>query len=231
MKVFRKICRLIILRIFELLRGDREEPIVTRDRVYTLFRLFTHPIDAFNDVKYENKASLFLANVMAILFFVEQVISETVTGYLFGIPQAGRRSVLVILCSTVGVLLLWCICSWAACTLFDGEGRFVEIWITTAYSLLPWLFFSPIITLLSNVSSQDEAVLLGAVRLIGIVWSLLLVFLGMMVCQQFTVTKTAALCVVSIAGIAALLFLVLLFFSISQQMVGFVKNIISELSM
>ena len=231
MRTFQKVCRSFAFRIFELFHGGRQAPVVRRDQIYTLFRLFTHPIDAFNDIKYENKASLFLANIMAFFFFIEQLISEVATGYLFGVPEAGQRSVLVILGATIGILLLWCICNWAACTLFDGEGRFVEIWIMTAYSLLPWLIFSPVITILSNVSSQDEAVLLSAIRLIGIIWTLLLVFLGMTVCQQFTVSKTAALCIVSIAGIVALLFLVLLFFSISQQMIGFVKNIILELSM
>ena len=87
----------------------------------------------------------------------------------------------------------------------------------------------PVETLLSNVISLDGSAVFSAVRLIGVGWTLLLVFLGMMVCQQFTVSKTVALTVVSLLGIAALLFLVLLFFSITQQMVGFVKDLITEL--
>lgn len=101
----------------------------------------------------------------------------------------------------------------------------------TAYALLPWVILSPIVTLISNVSSRDEAVMLGAIELIGTVWTLLLVFLGVLVCQQFTVTKTVALIVVSLLCIVALLFLALLFFSISQQMVNFVKNIFLELTL
>lgn len=204
---------------------------VRRDQWYTLFRLFTHPIDAFNDLKYENKASMLIANLLVALFFLEQVFAEVATGYLFGTAEADRRSIWVILASTIGLLLLWSICNWATCTLFDGEGSFKEIWIMTAYALLPWVILSPIVTLISNVSSRDEAVMLGAIELIGTVWTLLLVFLGVLVCQQFTVTKTVALIVVSLLCIVALLFLALLFFSISQQMVNFVKNIFLELTL
>ena len=204
---------------------------VRRDQWYALFRLFTHPIDAFNDIKYEREASLVIANLLAALFFFEQIFAEVATGYLFGASEADRRSIWVILASTIGLLLLWSICNWATCTLFDGEGNFKEIWIMTAYALLPWIVISPIVTVLSNISSQDEAVMIGAIKLIGISWTFLLVFLGVMVCQQFTVKKTIALIVVSILCIIALMFLVLLFFSISQQMVNFVKNIFLELTL
>lgn len=204
---------------------------IRRDQWYALFRLFTHPIDALNDIKYEGKASLTIANLLAALFFLEQLFAEVATGYLYGVQEADRRSVLMILVSTIGLLLLWSICNWATCTLFDGEGSFREIWIMTAYSLLPWVVISPIVTMLSNISSQDEALLIGTVRIIGIGWTLLLLFLGVMVCQQFTVTKTVVLIVVTVLAIAILLFLVLLFFSIGQQMVNFVKNIFLELTL
>ena len=32
------------------------------------FRMFAHPIETFNDLKYENKASMWIANIMAFLF-------------------------------------------------------------------------------------------------------------------------------------------------------------------
>lgn len=204
---------------------------VRSDQWRTLLRLLIHPIDAMNDLKYEHKASGAIAALLAVLFFLEQLVAESATGYLFGTPQAQRRSIWLIMASTLGLLLLWGVCSWAACTLFDGEGRFGEILLMTAYALLPWVLLSPVETLLSNVISLDGSAVFSAVRLIGVGWTLLLVFLGMMVCQQFTVSKTVALTVVSLLGIAALLFLVLLFFSITQQMVGFVKDLITELTL
>ena len=197
-----------------------------KEYVCHLFRLFTHPIDTFNDLKYEGKSSVTLANILIGIWFLETVISTGMTGYLFaGAPQ----SPVMALATTAGFALLWCICNWSACTLFDGEGTFKEIWIVTAYSLLPMLIFEPFVIIFSNIASTDEAVLVSTIHTLGLIWTLILEFLGMMVCHQFTVTKTLLLAIVSIAGIFVIAFIALIFFSISQQFVDFISSIWTEI--
>ena len=75
---------------------------IRRDQWYALFRLFTHPIDALNDIKYEGKASLAIADLLAALFFLEQLFAEVATGYLYGVQEADRRSVLISLSPPLG---------------------------------------------------------------------------------------------------------------------------------
>lgn len=57
----------------------------------------------------------------------------------------------------------------------------------------------------------------------------MLVFLGMMIIHQFSVKKTIMSVIFTLLCIAALLFLLLLLFSVIQQIVGFVSAIIQEL--
>jgi hypothetical protein len=133
------------------------------------------------------------------------------------------------LATTAGFLLLWCICNWSACTLFDGEGKFKEIWVTTAYALLPMLIFEPFVIIFSNIASTDEAILVSAIGTVGLIWTLILEFLGMVICQQFTVSKTILLAIVTLLGLLAVMFIVLIFFSISQQMIDFVNNLWTEI--
>ena len=51
------------------------------------FKLFFHPIDTFNDLKYEGKASMIIANFLAALFFVvkllQQINEEKFLKYLY----------------------------------------------------------------------------------------------------------------------------------------------------
>lgn len=197
-----------------------------KEYVYYLFRLFTHPIDTFNDLKYEGKSSMLIANILVALWFIESIISNGVTGYLF----AGETtSPLMVLATTAGFLLLWCVCNWSACTLFDGEGTFKEIWITTAYALLPMLIVEPFVMIFSNIASSDEALLISVISVIGLIWTLLLEFLGMMVCQQFSVSKTIFLILITIVFILCIAFIALIFFSISQQIVDFISNLWTEI--
>lgn len=113
--------------------------------------------------------------------------------------------------------------------MFDGEGSFREIWIMTCYSILPYVILQPMIVLFSNVLSIDETVLYSTLSTLAMAWFLLLAFLSMMVCQQFTVTKTIVLAIVTFLAILAVAFLALMLFSTSQQIIGFVKNIVLEL--
>ena len=228
MEYLKKIFKFFIYKCSQIKSGEAKLSI-SKDSVYTLFRLITHPLDAFNDIKYEGKASLALANIMVALFLFERLIGEACTAYLFGAPEAERMGFWMILATTVGLVLIWSICNWAVSTLFDGEGAFKEIWIMTAYSLLPYLFLYPISVALSYVASSDEAVMLSVLSVIAVGWTLILAFLGMIVCQQFTVSKTVILAVVTALAIFALLFLGLLFFSISQQIVSFIRNLSMEI--
>ena len=200
-----------------------------KEKIYTLFRLLTHPIDALNDVKYEKKGSLTIANIILFLFFLVHMFSSSKTGYLFLSSNEVKVNIISVFLTSVGAVALWNVCNWAVCTLFDGEGSFREIWIMTCYSILPYVILQPMIVLFSNVLSIDETVLYSTLSKLAMAWFLLLAFLSMMVCQQFTVTKSIVLAIVTFLAILAVAFLALMLFSTSQQIIGFVKNIVLEL--
>lgn len=200
-----------------------------KEKIYIFFRLLTHPIDALNDVKYEKKGSLTIANIILFLFFLVHMFSSSKTGYLFLSSNEVKVNIISVFLTSVGAVALWNVCNWAVCTLFDGEGSFREIWIMTCYSILPYVILQPMIVLFLNVLSIDETVLYSTLSTLAMAWFLLLAFLSMMVCQQFTVTKTIVLAIVTFLAILAVAFLALMLFSTSQQIIGFVKNIVLEL--
>ena len=162
-------------------------------------------------------------------FFLVHMFSSSKTGYLFLSSNEVKVNIISVFLTSVGAVALWNVCNWAVCTLFDGEGSFREIWIMTCYSILPYVILQPMIVLFSNVLSIDETVLYSTLSTLAMAWFLLLAFLSMMVCQQFTVTKTIVLAIVTFLAILAVAFLALMLFSTSQQIIGFVKNIVLEL--
>ena len=200
-----------------------------KEKIYIFFRILTHPIDALNYVNYEKKGSLTIANIILFLFFLVHMFSSSKTGYLFLSSNEVKVNIISVFLTSVGAVALWNVCNWAVCTLFDGEGSFREIWIMTCYSILPYVILQPMIVLFSNVLSIDETVLYSTLSTLAMAWFLLLAFLSMMVCQQFTVTKTIVLAIVTFLAILAVAFLALMLFSTSQQIIGFVKNIVLEL--
>ena len=63
---------------------------------------------------------------------------------------------MIVSAGMTGIFLLYVVCNWAMCTLFDGEGSMKNIFIVTAYSLIPYICGRLIGTLLSHILIRDE---------------------------------------------------------------------------
>lgn len=193
------------------------------------FRMLAHPIAVFGDLKYENKASVWIANTLVLLFCLVRMVGQTSTAYLFRSADYEETSALTIGLISLFTLIAWTMCNWATCTLFDGEGSMKDIWIATSYSLLPYIIFSALNIVLSYAFTASEATFYNFFSVLGLGWTLLLIFLGVLVAHQYTVTKNVLSILGTILIIACLIFLLLLFLSIFQQIYSFISNIISEL--
>ena len=229
MRNMRKLIRGIYIRFRQICWSDYRWSNLDKTKILLPFRLFAHPVESFNDIKYEKRGSLAIANMLLLLYFLEEIVNYFLAGYLFSNNEAQSFSVWPILLRTVVIVVLWCVMNWSMCTLLEGEGTFREIWLATCYSLTPLVLFSVPVNLISNVMTLSESMFYTAVSNGLTLWTLLLLFLGMMVVHQFTVTKTVGSIVLTVAMIVIFIFLVLLGFSISQQISAFVSTIATEL--
>lgn len=213
----------------EFRNPDREKKPFDRSLFMEPFHLLTHPIATYNDMKFEGRSSMLVANLLMVLFVIQQLLTQMCSGYLFNPALEEEFNALPILAGSIGLVAVWTVCNWAMCTLLDGEGKMREIWIAMCYALLPAILLGFVGILLSNVLTQDEAIIYSVTTSIGTGWSLLLAFFGMMVVHQYTVKKTILSTLFTVICIVILAFLVLLLFSILQQLFGFISNISQEL--
>ena len=127
-------------------------------------------------------------------------------------------------------LLLWVIANWCLTTLFEGEGSMKDIFISTCYSLTPLPILMIPAVLLSNFLTADEAGILSLLYGIAFVWVGLLLVLGTMITHDYTLGKNVLMCIATILGMAAIMFIAILFSTLMTQIVGFISNIAVELS-
>ena len=64
---------------------------------------------------------------------------------------------------------------------------------------------------------------------IGILWSLLLFFQGQRIVHNYGSGKTVGAVVLSVCGVAIILVILLLLFSLAQQVIYFVETVYSEM--
>lgn len=201
-----------------------------RGHIKGLFAILRHPIEGFEQLRYYANGSMAIATALYGLFFAAIVSERQFTGYLFNSARVEKLNILIMLAMSLGMLALWVIANMAVCTLTDGEGALSDIYVATAYALLPYVLAAPVYILLSNVLIQKEIAYLQVIQFVRIAWSFLLLMCGNLVAHQFTVKKTIGTALLTVCGMAIMLFLIFLTYSLVQQLLEFIKTIINEIT-
>ncbi len=193
------------------------------------FHVIFHPFDGFWDIKHEHRASVKGATFILVLTILSFIYNSIGQAYIIQ-PYPDDTSVLMMFASILLPVFLWVIANWCLTTLFDGEGSIRDIYIATCYSLFPLPAFFVITTLLSNIVTVEEASLLTLAMGVALFWVGFLLFFGMMVIHDYTLFKNVLTTLASIVGMAFIMFICVLFSSLLGKIVGFIYNIIIELS-
>ena len=193
------------------------------------FHLVFHPFDGFWDLKHEKRGSVRAASTIFALTIVTFFYNSIGKGYIFN-PK-GNYSTIFAAALSVGVpVILWALANWCLTTLFDGEGSFKDIYIATCYSLAPLPLFLVVSTILSNVLVSSEGKIVTLVTTIGFVWTVILIFFGMLVTHDYSISKNLVTILGTILAMAIIMFLVLLFGSLMMKMVSFVVSLVKEVA-
>jgi tetratricopeptide (TPR) repeat protein/sugar lactone lactonase YvrE len=189
------------------------------------FHLVFHPFDGFWDLRHERRGSVRAAStilVITIAAFFYQAIGQ---GYIFN-PRGDYSTVVLQVTAVLVPVVLWCVANWCLTTLFDGEGRFRDIYIATCYSLAPLPFFIILSTILSNIFS--DASIINLLVSFGYVWVGLLLFFGMLVTHNYTMPKNILMIICTIVAMVVIMFVAILFSTLLIKVASFAISIITE---
>ena len=170
--------------------------------------------------------SLTVANIIFAVFILFFMIRTQFSAYLF--KNDSENDVLVQTLGIVIPLMLWVIINWALSPFFDGKARFKDMYISMCYSLKPYLIASIILFPLTFFLVADEAFVYTILDSIVWIWMLGLMFFGMITVQDFSLSKGVLNTVFTIVGIALVVFLGLIVVNISQEMITYFTELISE---
>ncbi len=194
-----------------------------------VFYLIVHPFDGFWDIKHEKRGSVRAALLIDLTVIISYVYYSVGRAYIF-LPDKSSINVVYLVLTVALPLGLWCVGNWCLTTLFDGEGNFKDIFIASSYSLFPiTIFFIPL-TLATNIASLDENPLLSLLATIALVWMAMLVFFGMATTHGYSMGKNVLITVATFIAMMFIMFIIILFFNLIQQMTSFVTGIMTEIS-
>lgn len=195
------------------------------------FYLIFHPFNGYWDIKHEKCGSVKTASVFLTVFTLFYILSSRLTGIMFNDNDITRLNLFKDVIMVLSVFFLWCVANWCLTTVMDGEGSFKDIYIMTAYSLLPVILCSLPLIILSRFLSLREAAFYSLILIASQVWTGFLLIIGVLTTHQFTLSRTFFTILLTLLGMLIIVFIALLFFNLIQQMAGFIVNIFNEVSL
>ncbi len=199
-----------------------------KEELLYVFHVMFHPFDGFWDLKHEKRGSVRAGIVFIVITILAYFYKAIGQGYMIN-QQQSTSSIMTWIISVLVTVFLWTISNWCLTTLFDGEGSFKDIFIATSYCLLPVPITVIPCTLISNFVIDSEVSMLAFIETLGIIYMVILVFIGMMVTHDYPMGKNFITMAGTIIAMVFIMFVAALFSTLLIKIVGFVSNIVIEL--
>lgn len=115
-------------------------------------------------------------------------------------------------------------------TINDGEGSFKNIYVAVAYSLLPYIIITPLNIGLSYVLTLNEAFIINVLSIAAVVWSAVLVFIGIMHIHNYSFKQTVKNVVLTVLFMILALVVIAIIYLVWNKVFDFISSLISEVS-
>ncbi len=196
---------------------------------YFVLTLF-HPIDTFYLIKKDRKH---IPIVTVLVLFAVAVALKILYVYTVNFTVATTSAANANAIIEIGIItvpiILWAVASYALMTVCGGESTFKETLTISAYSLAPYIVFTPIMIIISQVLTESENGFFVGMNAFIIAWMVILLFLGFMQSNGLSFGKAVGFALVSVVAMVIIAATVLLVFALGAQIVKFVQELADEI--
>lgn len=163
------------------------------DDAIFLLRFVRHPVDSFYYIKANQRGSLRFALLIYLWVIAVHVSSLYLMGFPFN-PYAypGQIRVENEIALLVALFGLWNAANYLVSTISDGEGRVRDVVIGSAYSLVPYALFMPVVIAASNVLTLNEVFLVSFSQQVILAWTGLMLFIMVREIHNYTISETTS---------------------------------------
>lgn len=219
---------LAIIRKRRAATAGRPQRNLSENRFTLALYVLGHPADGFSQMKYRKQTVWWFSLLLLALWFVLKTAAFFGTAFTFQMARPSDYSPLGTLLGTVLLALLFIVSNWAWCSLLDGKGTILEVAAVVSYALIPYMASIGINMALSHVLSAEEGAFCTIITTFALIWSGFVLFVGLYAVHQYSVSKTFASILLTILGMAIIVFLCVLFYTLLQQAFSFLASVYQE---
>lgn len=196
-----------------------------------ILKVLGRPSSELYEMKYYKLWPIWPTVIILLCWFAAEVLSAYSTDFKFNYRNLTEINILYTLGATIGLYLMLVVVNWAVTTLMDGKGKLREIFCATSYALIPYAAAKVFCVCLSHFVIMEEGAFLTVIEAFALLYSVFIFMAAMMTIHDYTLMKATFSVALSAAGIVFVLFLLVLFFGLLQQVTLFAQTIYMELQL
>jgi len=194
-----------------------------------LMGVIFHPVEAFERIKYyRNKSKSLPVFVMFCLILVVRVASIYITHFPFARLKPEDTNIMLEIVKHIIPIASWGITTYAITSIWDGECFLGECMIGAVTAMIPYVVMTIPISLFSRLFEENQKGFINFLDSVIVMWVLLLLFIGIMVMNDYTFKKTAGVYMVCMAGVLLLWAIFLLLATLTYQLYDSVRDLMIE---
>ncbi len=198
----------------------------------TIVLYLFHPIDTFNLIKRDRK-NINLFKVFLIFLALAAAILFNGLGTHFPLETQAPEdlNVWLELGKVFLPLLTFIFVNYALTSIMNGKQQLMECLLGILYCMIPYIIFSPMIVLISNILCISEADIFYFLWTIIWTWVIVMCFVEVYTMNEYSIKRTAGVIILTLIGMVFVWAVAVIFFVLITQMYSFIKDIIVEINL
>lgn len=187
-----------------------------------------HPIDSYYGIRFQRKTSMLSATIIYVIAFLVYIINRYYSGYIFKAVDEGYYNVLFDLFSVGGLVLFLVICNYLVSTIREGEGSLKVVYMSVAYTFMPYIMIKPILTILTHVLTLNEVVLLNLGNTVINLWTFILIFLLISEIHNYSFSGVVKNMLITLVTALVMGIIIFIIYLMLNQLFDFVYSLLKE---
>lgn len=199
------------------------------DLAYMKYML-RHPIDALYDLKHGKQGSVLSASLLYLLALGVWLADKVLTANLFNTMAFAYtwKNPLVITSMAVIPVALFIVGNYLISSIYDGEGTFKNVYVSTAYAFSCYIMATPFVTLLSHVLTLNEGFVHGLLKLAIGVYTLVLIFVATKETHDYSLGDTVKILLLTLCFMVLTVLAMMILYMTWNELTGFIVALIEE---
>lgn len=196
---------------------------------YLMWYSARHPFIGFDAIRYNKRRCYPFCVVVFLLLVALGVAEQLFMGKSFGIVNTADTNILTVFLIRLAIVVLFVLSNWALSVLLDGKATVGEICTFSSIALVPYIICGFIRVILSHFLTAQENIFLTLLMLVGIGMGVALILIGFSVFHEFETGKAVLILLLTLVGMLLITVLAFLLYSLTQNIVDFVRTIAGEI--